>query len=215
MVMPTPRFCSSCGGPLTERMIAAEHRLRLVCTGCGAIAYRSPQVLVSALVAAGSRVLLGRRAEPPAAGRWAPPGGFMECGETLEQAAARETLEETGVRIDPRELRLYAVSTLPQISEVYVGFRVALAEEQPVNVGSECLEAGFFAEADIPWEQLAYPDIGGYLRRFFREHQRNDYAIHFGHLGATEMLRHSYKIREVEEARMTRPGDGGAWRKAE
>ena len=58
-----------------------------------------PRVAVGAVVFKGQRVLLVRRGKPPALGRWAIPGGSVQLGETLQQAAEREIWEETGIRI--------------------------------------------------------------------------------------------------------------------
>jgi len=59
---------------------------------------QAPVVAVGVILLDGDRVLLVRRAHPPAAGRWSVPGGRVELGESLEEAAARELLEETGLR---------------------------------------------------------------------------------------------------------------------
>jgi len=201
MTVPVPRFCSSCGAPLVERMVLAEQRLRLVCSGCATITYLSPQVLVSTIVTFAGRVLLCRRAEAPAVGLWNPPGGFMERNETLEEAAARETYEETGVRIEARDLRLYTVWTLPEISEVYVGFRIDLAEQPRLQPGIESLDVRFFAEAEVPWQELAYPDIAGYLRMFFWEQRRNEYSVHFSRLDTAGVVTRAYQIRRIVETR--------------
>ena len=58
-----------------------------------------PLVGAGAVVHRGRKVLLVRRANPPNKGRWAIPGGLVELGETCEAAAAREILEETGLRV--------------------------------------------------------------------------------------------------------------------
>lgn len=187
-----------------ERLIHAEQRARRMCVRCGEIAYHNPQVLVSTIVASGDRVLLCRRAAPPASGRWVLPGGFMESSETLEEAAARETYEETGVRLDPREVRLYAVAALPEISEIYVGFLATITGHTELACGSECTELGFFCETDLPWTELAYPDIGAYLRVYFCEHRRGAYVIHFGYLQDARAVDKSYRITDVQEARRPR-----------
>ncbi len=62
-----------------------------------------PRLAVGALVFKGGRVLLVQRGRPPAAGEWAIPGGSVELGESLQQAAEREILEETGIFIRARE----------------------------------------------------------------------------------------------------------------
>jgi len=204
MIAPAPRFCSQCGGPLQDRLVDAERRVRSVCAHCGEIAYHGPQVLVSTIVMSGDRVLLCRRANPPEAGRWVLPGGFVEAGETLEQAAARETREETGVCMDPRELRPYALATLPEISEIYAGFLATVAESTEVVCGDECAEVRFFREEDVPWTELAYPDTGVYLRVYLSERRRGAQMIHFGCIEATCVVSKAYRIAEVEEARRPR-----------
>lgn len=60
-----------------------------------------PVPAVSALVFRDGSVLLVKRRDEPNQGRWSPPGGSVELGETVEEAAARETLEETGVTVRP------------------------------------------------------------------------------------------------------------------
>lgn len=62
-----------------------------------------PVVAVGAVVFHREKVLLVRRGQDPGAGRWAIPGGSVELGETLQQAAEREIWEETGIRIKARE----------------------------------------------------------------------------------------------------------------
>jgi ADP-ribose pyrophosphatase YjhB (NUDIX family) len=183
-----------------ERFVDVEQRVRLVCGRCGEIAYHNPHVLVSTIVASGDRVLLCRRASPPAAGRWVLPGGFMESSETLEAAAARETYEETGVRLDPRELRLYAVASLPEISEIYVGFLATVAGHTNLVCGSECAEVSFFSETDLPWTEVAYPDTGVYLRDYFHERRGGAHVIHFGYLEDARVIDKSYRIADFEEA---------------
>lgn len=179
--------------------------MRLICTRCGAIAYSNPHVLVNTIVASGDRVLLCRRANPPSAGLWALPGGFVESGETLEEAAARETLEETGVRLDPAELGLHAVVSLCEISEIYVGFLATIAEGTDLLCGPECADVRFFSEADMPWTEFSYPDIGVYLRIYFSERRNDAHAFHFSRLDAANVIDKAHRIASVEEARWQRP----------
>ena len=60
-----------------------------------------PVPAVAALVFRDGSVLLVKRRDEPNRGRWSPPGGSLELGETVEEAAVRETLEETGVTVRP------------------------------------------------------------------------------------------------------------------
>jgi ADP-ribose pyrophosphatase YjhB (NUDIX family) len=195
---PTLSFCGECGGKLMNQVIAAELRSRRLCSRCGAITYSNPKVLVTTIVASDDRVLLCRRADPPAAGRWALPGGFMESGETLEEAAARETREETGVRLEPRELNLYGLGTLPEISQVYVGFVATLIGPANLRVNSECTEVRFFNEQDLPWSKLAYTEIGVYLRKYFAELRNGALIFHYGSINSVRVVSKAYRIADVE-----------------
>jgi ADP-ribose pyrophosphatase YjhB (NUDIX family) len=199
-----PCFCEACGGPLAQRFVESENRARIVCARCGLIAYRNPTVLVTTIVASGDRVLLCRRSDPPMEGRWSLPGGYVECGESLEEAAARETLEETGIRLNPRELRLHALSTLPEISEVYVGFLAHAPDDAEPTSGPECTQVGFFAEAAVPWGEFTYSDVALYLRLYFREQHSGDHAIHFSRLDARGVLRSAYHISSIEDVHRSR-----------
>jgi mutator protein MutT len=64
----------------------------------------SPLVGVGAIIIEDDRVLLVKRGHPPLAGEWSIPGGVLEVGETLRQAAVREALEETGLTVEPADL---------------------------------------------------------------------------------------------------------------
>jgi ADP-ribose pyrophosphatase YjhB (NUDIX family) len=139
------------------------------------------------------KLLLCRRAEAPSLGKWNPPSGFMEMGETLEQAAARETLEEVGVKVNASELDLYTVTSLAKISEVYVCFRGSLTTDT-CKAGRESLDVQFFSEAEIPWQDLAYPEMSGFLRLFFRESATKTFGIHLSSVDAAGRFRNGYQI---------------------
>lgn len=204
----TPRFCSSCGSPLEARYIAADHATRMICASCGAIAYRNPAILVTTIIEAQGQILLCRRAEPPRAGYWTLPGGFMECGESLEEAAVREALEETGIALDVRDLRFYGISSVVDIDQVYVGFMTRLERKVVPVCGSECEEVRYFAEQEIPWKSLAFPDMERYLRSFLGENRLGEECIHFGHLNAGTALRDIFAIADITRSYLHRDADG-------
>jgi ADP-ribose pyrophosphatase YjhB (NUDIX family) len=92
-------FCQRCGAPTTEML--RDGRMRPVCTACGMTTYLDPKVAVAVLIGRAGEVLLGRRGEHTRQpGRWSFPSGFVERGEQVEDAARRETLEETGLEVE-------------------------------------------------------------------------------------------------------------------
>jgi ADP-ribose pyrophosphatase YjhB (NUDIX family) len=187
------KYCPECGTRLEERWVSTDARARLACAACEAIRYENPHILVALMLTCGDRLLLCRRAQQPSLGRWTPPSGFMERGETLERAAVRETFEEAGVQIDPEELTLYLVSSLPRISEVYVVFR-AVVESLACRPGSESLEVGFFNEQEAPWNHLAFAEMSNFLRHFFREHRENTFGIHVSRLEEHGRFHREYRL---------------------
>jgi ADP-ribose pyrophosphatase YjhB (NUDIX family) len=119
-----------------------------------------------------------RRSQEPARGRWAPPAGFLECGETLEQGAARETFEETGVVVDPSRLELASVINITGIKQVVVAFRVELSTLPTVRAGAECLEAAFLSEHQIPDGGFAWRELlGSVPGKFFDELRSRDFSV--------------------------------------
>lgn len=95
---PPVNFCQVCGHEMADRPV--HGKLRRACPECGHIHFDDPKVAAVVLVQYNHRVLLVRRAMNPARGKWALPGGFVDFGENPYQAAAREVLEETGIRIE-------------------------------------------------------------------------------------------------------------------
>ncbi len=96
MIRKQPGFCPWCGSPLIKKF--AEGRHRMVCSQCGEIYYENPLPAATALVLnSQNELLLGIRAIEPAKGAWCLPGGFIEMGETMQEASIRELKEETGL----------------------------------------------------------------------------------------------------------------------
>lgn len=108
----------------------------------------------------------------------------MELGESAEQAAARETLEEA--EADVEITSLYAVLSLPHISQVYMIFRGTMRSPD-YGAGSESLEAQLFRPDTIPWDTLAFPVIAEALRHYVQDKGRGMVDVHFGVVAPRKM----------------------------
>lgn len=159
-------FCPKCGGSLGRRCIKPAEPERLVCHACGFVFFLDPKVAVGTIISLEGRILLVRRAIEPAYGKWVFPGGFVDRGEPLEEAAIRETREECNllVRVS-RLLNIYSYAGHPVIIVVYVA--EALGGE--ATAGDETLEARGFVPAGIPWEDLAFPSTAQALRDYLKQ----------------------------------------------
>jgi ADP-ribose pyrophosphatase YjhB (NUDIX family) len=157
------QYCPRCAAPLIVRLLPTEDRPRLVCDR-GHILYVNPKLVVGVIPERGGRILLLRRAIEPRYGFWTFPGGFMEIDESVEECAAREALEETGILV--KISGLVGVYSRPGphgpaiVSIVYRG-RVGAGR---VKAGREALETRWFKPDEVPWDDLAYDTTRWALR---------------------------------------------------
>ncbi len=136
------RFCPACGSPLKVQSAGYV----LICQGCGKQHFPRTDPAVIMLVTDGDRVLLGRHpAWPP--GRFSTLAGFVDPGESLEQAVAREVLEEVGVHIG--EVSYFGNQPWPFPSSLMIGF-FALATTTDIDVDGEEIEsARWFSREEL------------------------------------------------------------------
>lgn len=130
---------------------------RMVCADCGHVAYENPKIVVGTVVVAGDTVLMCRRAIEPRLGYWTLPAGYLELGETVEEGAMREVLEEA--QADIALDGILAVFSIARIGQVQVIFRGRFAAAPRFAPGPESLEAGLFAWDRIPWDDIAFPSV--------------------------------------------------------
>ncbi len=135
---------------------------RRVCEHCAFVDYVNPKIVAGSVVTKGDRILLCKRAIEPRLGYWTLPAGFMEEGETVEEAARREAQEEAcaDIAID----RVLAVYSVPRISQVQIMFRAELRSD--IAPGPESQDVGLFDWRDIPWRSLAFPTVVWALTHF-------------------------------------------------
>jgi ADP-ribose pyrophosphatase YjhB (NUDIX family) len=166
------RFCPVCGGRLGAKSLKAGDPDRLVCEACAFVFYLDPKVAVGTIIRApDSRIVLVRRAIEPGFGRWVFPGGYVDRGEPIEEAAVREAREECGLEIRLDGLvNIYSYASRTPVIIVYAATQTG-GELRP---DEESLEARTFDSSAIPWEALAFRSTGDALRdylagRIYRE----------------------------------------------
>jgi NAD+ diphosphatase len=132
------RHCGVCGAPTAAR--SAGHVLACTRSSCGAEFFPRIDPAIIVLVTDARRALLGRQ-RSWAPGRYSALAGFVEAGESLEDAVAREVQEETGVRVT--WVRYFASQPWPFPASLMLGFH-AHAREAPVQLDGELEDARWF-----------------------------------------------------------------------
>ena len=160
------RHCGRCGTELVEGPLPGEDRDRRHCPACGFIAYVNPRLVVTTLpLTEAGEVVLIRRGIEPAYGTWAQPGGFLEVDETVHEAAIRETLEETGLVVEPGVIVGLYSRLEAAVVVLLVEARVVGGRPQP---NAEALEIQAFGPDAIPWSGIGLTTTLWALRDWVR-----------------------------------------------
>jgi ADP-ribose pyrophosphatase YjhB (NUDIX family) len=159
------RFCPRCGGGLDRRVVKANEPKRLVCQVCSFIFYQDPKVVAGTVISLDGGIVLLKRSVEPALGKWVFPGGYVDRGESVQDAAVRETKEESqlDVQLGPL-LNVYSYTRSPNVIVVYVADVIA----GELAAGDESLEARIFSPNDVPWQELAFDSTRDALNDYFR-----------------------------------------------
>jgi ADP-ribose pyrophosphatase YjhB (NUDIX family) len=159
-------FCSYCGSAY-----APEQSWPRACAVCKNITYQNPLPVAVMVVPVGERgLLLIRRTIPPREGSLALPGGFIGMQESWQEAGARELREETGLIVDPAEIRLYdALTALTAPAGYLLIFGIVPPRDaSDLDTFTETDETSEVVIATEPVE-LAFPLHNEVATRFWRE----------------------------------------------
>ena len=173
------KYCSTCGEQVSQKIPSGDNRLRYVCDTCETIHYQNPRIIAGCIAEHEDKILLCKRAIEPRLGLWTLPAGFMENNETTLQAAARESFEEANANI--LNMSLYCTYSIPHISQVYMMYRGTLVDGYSA-AGEESLETRLYTEAEIPWEELAFPVITETLKLYFIDKRNNTFKARDGEI---------------------------------
>ena len=136
----------------------------------------SPLVGVGAIIIEGDQVVLVKRAHPPIQGHWSIPGGVLEVGEMVREAAIREAREETGLIVEPGEL-LGVFDRILRDAEHRVQYHYVLIDFLCRRVGGDLLAASdaaevrWFTRAELPTLNLADDTLEVIQKGFRRSHR--------------------------------------------
>jgi ADP-ribose pyrophosphatase YjhB (NUDIX family) len=142
------RYCPLCCADLVDQ--AWDGKVRRYCLKCGFVYWERPLPAAAAVVVDVDRpgeIVLVRRRYPPEEGQWTLPGGGIESGESVVQAALREVWEETGLVVEvQRQLGTWSTPTGETVITFFVGRRVS----GTLRPGTDAQDAAWFAHGDIP-----------------------------------------------------------------
>jgi ADP-ribose pyrophosphatase YjhB (NUDIX family) len=146
--------------PSFERRVPeGDDRERMICADCGHIDYQNPKVIVGTVVALDGKVLMCRRAIEPRRGYWTLPAGYLELGETLQEGAAREAMEEATAAISlDGILGVFSVARIGQVQVIFRG-RFTDPDRPHFASGPESLDVALFGWDAIPWTDIAFPTV--------------------------------------------------------
>lgn len=174
------KHCRQCGVAVDYRVPADDSRERAVCPACATIHYENPINVVGTVPVWGEQVLLCKRAIEPRYGLWTLPAGFMELGETAEDGALRETVEEAGANVELQDL--LTILSVVRVGQVHLFWRARMLDAA-LDPGSETLEARLFLEHEVPWDEIAFRTVRETLRHFFDCRRAGRFALRCGSVG--------------------------------
>lgn len=152
-------FCSFCG----VGFVAPENWPRH-CGACGNITYRNPLPVAVLLVPVGHGLVVMRRNTEPQKGTLTLPGGYIECGESWQEAARRELLEETGIEVQADGIRLFDVQNGLDDTLVIFGLAAAFPPGELQPFQSEETQELVLIDAPI---ELGFPMHTDVVKTYF------------------------------------------------
>jgi len=187
-------FCCYCGSALSLKRLQEEDVERLWCSACSVAHYKNPTVLVAAFLHYEDTMLWTQRGIEPFKGLWAFPAGFAECGESLQQAAARELREETGIDIPSKAMIPMSVSSVVPIDQIYVVFRYQCSEAMAAKLTAETQAWGWYKREEAPWSAMAHPESKALIEQVYSAVESQRFFFRIGEMSNSGNCHQSYTL---------------------
>ncbi len=157
------RHCVVCGAPLERRVWAFDGTEQLCCTrpGCTHVHFLDPKVATGVIPTFGGKAILLQRAHNPGKGLWTFPGGYVNQGEVVQKAAAREALEEAAVEV--RVGALLGVYSFDQYPTILIAFAGEVVSGEP-RAAAESTALRLVGAEEIPFGDLAFDTTRAAMR---------------------------------------------------
>ena len=164
------KFCSECGNDIVYVKIENDSFKRHLCPVCKYVHYINPKIIVGSLPFIDDFILLCKRDISPSWGKWTIPSGYMEIGESLEDGAKREAFEEANLKY--KTIKLYGTYSIPSIGQVLFVYLGRILNSD-YHASSETSEVKLFQINQIPWNDIAFPSVEFFLRKYIYDFKNN------------------------------------------
>jgi ADP-ribose pyrophosphatase YjhB (NUDIX family) len=188
------QYCKRCASEMKYIVPVGDDVSRFTCGQCGHIDYDSPIPTISTMIIADGKILLVRRAIPPYMNKWAPPGGFAEKGESMTEAAVRETFEETGIAISEDALVPFFMSSITTINQYYISFRAHLNHIVEPVCGPEASDAAWFGRSEFPTTEYWMPNLISTVSQVFDCIDSQNFKVFLAKVSENEFRGRSFPI---------------------
>ena len=157
------KFCPVCRGDFIKKQLIQNEPERLVCKACKFIFYLDPKLVACTIAETSKGIVLQRRNKEPKKGHWVLPGGFVDRGETLEEAAKREFFEETGLH--SKINCLLGTYSYPGEANIIIVYKSDITGGT-IRACHESMSIDEFKKNEIPWDQLAFDTTKKALKKY-------------------------------------------------
>lgn len=148
-------FCPDCGTALISK--SYDGRERPYCAACEHPIYIDPKVAVVVFIVRDDQLLLIQRGMNPGKGKWALPAGFVDYDESPEDAAIRETLEETHLSVTIDKLLAVYPKKDNGLADIVIAYSASIIDGD-IQAGDDASDVGWFVRDNLP-ELVFYPSI--------------------------------------------------------